>query len=129
MLFLLNDVVLNVDLEALSSPEISKVLPGMTMARVKALGAEMFSQAPRLQHVSETAGIRLATLIVAKEPEVNAALFSAPAAGCAVSAVNVRFASLTMELINDLKAFQDLGRMNKHLADFHVWGKLRAAVA
>jgi hypothetical protein len=89
----------------------------------------MFSESPRLQHVSHGGPMRLATLITAKQSDINAALFAAPAVGCPPEAVVCRFASLGIELIHDLKAYQDRRAMTKVLADFHVWGKLRAAVA
>jgi hypothetical protein len=129
MLFLLNDVVLTVEMETLSSAPVAAGLRTMSLNQIVQLGREMFSESPRLQHISQSGPLRLATLITAKQPDINAALFSAPAAGCAPEAVVCRFASLSIELIHDLKGFQDRHAMNKVLADFHVWGKLRAAVA
>lgn len=129
MLFLLNDVVLNLDLEELTTPPISQSLASMTMGKVMQLGREMFAESPRLQHLSVSGPTRLALLITAKNPEINAALFSAPNAGCSPEAVTVRFATLGIEMIHDFKAYQDRERLNKVLVDFHVWGRLRAAVA
>jgi hypothetical protein len=129
MLFLLNDTVLSLDLEQLSAAPVGASLSAMTFGQVIALGQEMFSNAPRLQHLSESGPVRLATLIAAKKPEINAALFSAPSIGCAPAAVTVRFATLSIEMIHEMKALHDNGRLNKVLVDYHVWGKLRAAVA
>jgi hypothetical protein len=129
MLFLLNDVVLTIDLEELASPQIVQSLRTMNLNQILHLGREMFAEAPRLQHLAQSGPLRLATLITAKQPDINAALFAAPAVGCAPEAVTCRFASLGIELIHDLKGFQDRHLMNKVLADFHVWGRLRAAVA
>ncbi len=129
MLFLLNDVVLTIELEQLTAPAIAQAVGSMTLAQVTALGQEMFAEAPRLQHHAHGAAMRLATLIAAKKPEINAALFSAPSVGCPPQAVTVRFASLGLETIHDFKAYQAKGQLNKVLVDYHVWGKLRAAVA
>ena len=129
MLFLLNDVVLNIDMETLAEPAIVASLRTMNLNQILQLGREMFAASPRLQHISLSGPMRLATLIAAKQPDINAALFSAPAPGCQPDAVVCRFASLNIEMIHDLKGFQDRQLMNKVLADFHVWGKVRAAVA
>ena len=129
MLFLLNDTVLSLDLDALSAAPVAATLKVMSFAQITALGREMFSESPRLQHISESGPSRLAILIAAKNPDINAALFSAPAVGCDPAAVTVRFATLSLDMIHDLKTFHDRGQLNKVLVDFHVWGKLRAAVA
>jgi hypothetical protein len=101
----------------------------MSLNQILQLGREMFAESPRLQHLSQTGPTRLAALITAKQPDINAALFSAPATGCSADTVVCRFATLGIEIIHELKGFQDRGVMTKVLADFHVWGKLRAAVA
>lgn len=129
MLFLLNDVMLTLDLNELASPQIALGLRTMSLNQITQLGREMFSESPRLQHLVQSGPLRLATLITVKQPDINAALFSAPAAGCPVEAVVCRFASLGIELIHDLKGLQDRGALNKAQADFYVWGKVRAAVA
>jgi hypothetical protein len=129
MLFLLNDVVLSVEFSELSQPAIAQSVSSMSLAQVTALGQEMFSQSPRLQHQSQSAAVRLATLITAKNPEINAALFSAPSIGCPPAAVTVRFVTLGLDMIHDFKGYQTNGKLNKVLVDYHVWGKLRAAVA
>ena len=129
MLFLLNDVILTIELEQLTAPAIAQAVRSMSLAQVTALGQEMFAEAPRLQHHANGGGVRLASLITAKKPEINAALFSAPAVGCAPGAVTVRFVTLGLETIHDFKAYQDKGQLSKVLVDYHVWGRLRAAVA
>ncbi len=129
MLFLLNDIIINIDLDTLASAPVASSLGTMSFAQITALGQEMFAGSPRLQHISESSPSRLATLISAKKPEINAALFSAPAAGCPPASVTVRFASLSLALMLDLNTFQERGLLNKVLVDFHVWGKLQAAVA
>ena len=129
MLFLLNDVVLSLNPEDLATPEIAQALRTMSFSQIAALGREMFAESPRLQHVSQSPPTKLALLIAARQPEINAALFAAPAAGCPPVAVTFRFATLGIELIHDLKGFQDRDGLSKALCDFHVWGKLRAAVA
>jgi hypothetical protein len=130
MLFLLNDVILPIDLQQLTIPEVSQSVRSMTLAQVTALGQEMFAESPRLQHhAGAAAAMRLTTLITAKNPDINAALFSAPAPGCPPSQVTVRYVTLSLDLIHYFKGQQAKGRLNKTLVDYHVWGKLRAAVA
>lgn len=129
MLFLLNDVILTLDLESLSQPAVAASFKSMTFTQIAQLGREMFSESPRLQHVSHSGPTRLATLIVAKKPEINAALFSAPAAGCKPELVDFRFATLGIELIHNLRSYQEQRALNKVMADYYVWGRLQAAVA
>lgn len=69
MLFLMNDVILNIDLQQLTQPAVAQSVGSMTLAQVTALGQEMFAEAPRLQHHTGAASaIRLATLITARIP-------------------------------------------------------------
>lgn len=43
--------------------------------------------------------------------------------------MTVRFCTLGLDMIHDFKAYQAKGQLTKVLVDYHVWGKLKAAVA
>ena len=125
-LFLLNDVVLNLDPQRLTPPLMADRFAPLTLACVERLGAELFSEDPLMPHNSPERAERLAMLIVAKAPEVNAALFAAPHRCCAVQAVGVRYASLGPSLLAGLVDRQDAGDMTAVVADREVWARLAA---
>ncbi len=96
MMFLMNDVVLNLDSRD-RPPLPAARFHALTVQAVVRLGSELFAQSPRLQHTDPEKARRLATLILAKAPEVNAALFVAPAEKCPPDQVMNRFANLSIE--------------------------------
>jgi hypothetical protein len=126
MLFLLNDVVLNLSPQRLTPPLLAERFAPLTLACVQTLGAELFCEDPLLQRNHQVCAERLAMLIVAKAPEINAALFVAPARGCPVPAVAVRYASLGPSLLAGLVERQERGAMSAVIADREVWGRMAA---
>jgi hypothetical protein len=126
MLFLLNDVVLNLSLQKLAPPLMSERFAPLTLDCVQLLGAELFSEEPRLQRLATARAERLAMLIVAKEPQINAALFVAPAKKCGPRKVAVRYASLAPDLLAGLYDRQQRGLLTAAVADTVVWGRLAA---
>jgi len=126
MFFLLNDVVLNLELQTLTPPVEARRFSALTLDCVQRLGREIFAEAPRLQHRAPERAKRLATLIVSKAPEVNAALFMAPSQECPPDQVAVRLASLDLEVLAQLHNDQQTGRLNAAVADERVWAKLAA---
>jgi hypothetical protein len=126
MLFLLNDVVLNLSLQKLAPPLMSERFAPLTLGCVQLLGAELFSEEPRLQRLAVGRAERLAMLIVAKEPQINAALFVAPSKSCAPHKVAVRYASLGPTLLAGLYERQQRGALSAAIADTAVWGRLAA---
>jgi len=126
MFFLLNDVVLNLELQTLTPPVEARRFSALTLDCVQRLGREIFAEAPRLQHRAPERAKRLATLIVSKAPEVNAALFVAPTQECPPDHVAVRLASLDLEVLAQLHHDQQTGRLNAAVADERVWAKLAA---
>ena len=126
MYFLLNDVVMNLELQALSPPMEARRFSALTFDCVTRLGRELFAEEPRLQHRSQERARRLATLIVSKAPQVNAALFVAPARGCSPDQVASRFASLDMLLMAQLHVDQQAGRLTSLVADERVWASAAA---
>lgn len=126
MLFLLNDVVLNLALQKLAPPLMSDRFALLTLNCVQLLGAELFCEEPRLQRLAMARAERLATLIIAKEPQINAALFVAPAKNCKPHQVAVRYASLGPGLLAGLYDRQQRGALTPDIADQAVWGRLAA---
>ena len=121
MYFLLNDVVLTLELQLLTPPMMARRFSALTLDCVEKLGREIYAEEPRLQHRRLERAKRLAALIVTKAPEVNAALFVAPAHGCRYDAVAVRLATLDVTLLARLHVEQQSGRLTAALADDLVW--------
>lgn len=126
MYFLLNDMVLTLELQLLTPPMMARRFSALTLACVEKLGCEIFAEEPRLQHRRLERARRLAALIVSKAPEVNAALFVAPSRGCRYDQVAVRLASLDVAVLGQLHAEQQTGRLTPMVADRLVWAQAAA---
>jgi hypothetical protein len=70
--------------------------------------------------------MRLAALIVAKQPDINAALFVAPAKGCRPEQVQSRFCAIGFEVMGLLYERQRHGALTTLEADRQVWRRLAA---
>ncbi len=127
MYFLLNDVVLTLELQLLTPPMVARRFSALTLDHVERLGREIFAEEPRLQHRIPERARRLASLIVSKAPEVNAALFVSPSRGSWPEQVAVRLASLDVDLLAQLHQDQQAGRLTSALADRLVWARASAA--
>jgi len=123
MFFLLNDVVLGLELQLMTPPVIARRFSALSLEGVQRLGREIFAEEPRLQHYKRERAKRLACLLVTKAPEVNAALFVAPSRGCRPERVAVRLASLDMALLAQLHQDQQAGRLTSVIADRLVWAR------
>lgn len=126
MLFLMNEVVLNLDALHLAPPMAAQRFAKLNLQFVSQLGAELFSEEPLLQRVAPERAARLAALIVAKAPEINAALFVAPSKGCPIDHVQSRYASLGFEVMGVLYERQRHGALTTLEADRQVWRRLAA---
>ena len=126
MYFLLNDVVLTLELQLLTPPMLARRFSALTLDCVEKLGREIFAEEPRLQHRRLERAKRLAALIVTKAPEVNAALFVAPSRSCRYDQVAVRLASLDVGLLGRLHNEQQSGQLTPALADKLVWAQAAA---
>ncbi len=123
MYFLLNDVVLTLELQLLTPPMIARRFSALTLDCAQKLGCEIFAEEPRLQHRRLERARRLAALIVTKAPEINAALFAAPSRGCRYDHVAVRLATVDVDILARLHAEQQSGRLTPTLADRLVWAQ------
>lgn len=126
MFFLLNDVVLSLDAAELAPPLTSERFAKVSLNYVAKLGQELYAAEPLLHHKDVEKAQRLAALIIAKQPNVNAALFIAPSRGCLVDQVQVRYAQLSMEIMGALFSRQKAGILTNLEADRHVWRRLAA---
>lgn len=126
MLFLMNDVVLNLDSIKLSPKMAGRQFSALTMQSVKRLGQELYAETPLLHLMRPQRAMRLATLIIAKAPSINAALFTAPTFGCRPDEVTVQFASVDFPLMARLSSRQDEGLLDTVWTDRQVWRRLAA---
>ena len=126
MLFLLNDVMFSLNPEELAPPVEAVQLEALTLKAVGRLGQELYAVEPLLHLKSPERAKRLAALIVAKKPEINAALFIAEARGCQVEHVAVRYAALDIAVLGALMERQNSGTLTNAEADRQVWRRLAA---
>lgn len=126
MLFLLNDVVLSLDTAELTPPLTRERFAKVSLNYVAKLGQELYAAEPLLHHKDPEKARRLAALIVTKAPDVNAALFIAPARGCLTEQVQVRYAQLSPEIMGSLFSHQKAGVLSNAEADRQVWRRLAA---
>ncbi len=126
MLFLMNDVVLSFDATELTPPMTRDRFAALSINSVAELGKELFAEEPLLHHKDLERAQRLAALIVAKAPEINAALFIAPGRGCLKDDVQVRYAQLSVEIMGALLQRQKAGALTNVEADRQVWRRLAA---
>ena len=126
MLFLLNDVVLTLDPGDAVPPLAAGKFADLGLDRLSALGAELFTRDPALARTNPARAKRLASLIVMKSPEINAALFVAPSIGCRPEQVACRYASLTLDILAGLNLRQQSGILSATDADNAVWRRLAA---
>ncbi|MBW3558187.1 MAG: hypothetical protein KY449_00245 [Proteobacteria bacterium] len=125
MLFLLNDVMLTLDLRA-KPPLDLRSLDALSLHAVTRLAQDMYAEEPLLHRRDPGRAQRLALLIATKSPEINAALFAAPAKGCSPQAVAVRYASLSIDVMADLQGEQNRRNLTPVIADRQVWRRLAA---
>ncbi|CAN7487183.1 hypothetical protein LJR164_003306 [Phenylobacterium sp. LjRoot164] len=126
MLFLLNDVVLNLSGAKLSPKMAGRRFRALPFNVVSKLGQELYAEDPLLHFDRPERARRLATLIIAKAPSINAALFVAPAYGCAPEDVSLRYANVDFEVMARLSSRQDQGMLDTVWTDRQVWRRLAA---
>jgi hypothetical protein len=126
MYFLLNDVVLDLDLADVTSDEAAERYGRLSLDFVASLGAELFADEPRLQATDPERARRLATMIAAVAPDVNAAIFVAPTWGCDPQAVHASFETVPPSVMADLIVRQDAGALSTLVVDNQIWRRLAA---
>jgi hypothetical protein len=118
MLFLLNDLIFNLSVIELTPPVSAAWFRSVSLGFVGELGAELYAEQPRLQILEPERAQRLAVLIAAKAPEINAAHFAAPSFECAPGEVVIRFAQIGFDAMVRLYDRQRNGELD---AEHEVW--------
>jgi hypothetical protein len=126
MLFLLNDVVFDLDEACPVSPGDARRFDKLGMDYVVELGCELFAEDPMLHRTDPTRARRLAWLIADRSPDCNAALFAAPEPACAPELVEPRFCALPSPVMRQLAGRATRGRLDAVAADKAVWGRMAA---
>jgi hypothetical protein len=126
MLFLLNDVVFDLDETCPVPAHDARRFEKLGLDYVVELGCEMFAEDPLMHRNDPVRARRLAWLIASRSPDVNAALFAAPEAGCAPDLVEPQFCALPQHVMRQLKARDGKGKLDAVAADQVVWGRLAA---
>src|SRR5438552_716613 len=127
LLFLLNDTVLELDLRSMASPTVAANLARLSFAQAVAIAREAFAAEPDLVRRSPARAHKAAILVLLKQPQINAALFVAPAVHCRAADVSARFASVATETMYEMKGLQDRGRLNPGLVNAYVWSRAESA--
>jgi hypothetical protein len=126
MLFLLNDVVFDLDEACPVTPADARRFEKLGLDYLLELGCELFAEDPLLHHNDPARARRLASLIAHKAEGVSAALFAAPQAGCAPELVEPRFCALPEIVLRHLHQRARRGALDAATADKTVWSRLAA---
>ena len=126
MLFLMNDVVLNLDSSDLKPAFKDRQFKSLSLNYIGKLGQELFAETPLLHKQDPDRALRLAALIMAKDADINAALFVAPAYDCAPEDVVVRYAGISFDVMAVLYQRQHGAGLSTVEADRQVWRRLAA---
>jgi hypothetical protein len=126
MLFLLNDVLFDLEETCPVTPGDSRRFDHLDFDYVMELGCELFAEDPLLHVNDPQRARRLAWLIHDRSPDVNAALFAAPEAGCDPDLVEPQFCALPSPILRQLKTREAKGKLDAVAADRVVWGRLAA---
>jgi len=98
----------------------------LSLEFVSSLGCELYAKHPLLHETAPERATRLAVMIQAKDPQINAALFVAPAFDCAPDQVSVRYTQIGSEIMALLFKRQQRGDLTNLVADSQVWKRLAA---
>ena len=126
MLFLLNDVVFDLDEACPVTPADARRFERLGFDYVLELGCELFAEDPLMHRNDPERARRLAWLIAQRSPDVNAALFAAPAVACDPDLVEPRFCALPDAVIRRLSTKAGKGKLDAVAADKAVWNRLAA---
>ena len=126
MLFLLNDVVFDLDDTCPVSPGDARRFESLGFDYVMELGCELFAEDPLLHQNDPVRARRLAWLIHDRSPEVNAALFAAPECDCDPALVEPLFCALPPRVMRQLQSHDRQGRLDAVTADRAVWNRMAA---
>lgn len=123
MLFLMNDWVMQFDQRAMVADLVHHNIREITFPQVLVLGQELYAEDPQLHLRQPLQARKLAALVMAKQPEVNAVLFLPPHQGCNPVDVTVRYCAVGFDLLAQLLKVQETQK-NGSWANREVWNKL-----
>lgn len=126
MLFLLNDVVFDLDAASPVTAADARRFDRLDMDYVIELACELFAEDPLMQHNDPERARRLAWLIADRAPDLNAAMFAAPEKDCAPELVEPRFCALPAPVMRQLHARAASGSLDALAADRAVWNRMAA---
>ena len=126
MLFLLNDDVFDLDEAYPVTAADARRFEKLGFDYLLTLGCELFAEDPLLHQNDPERARRLAWLIHDRSPDVNAALFAAPAVGCDPDLVEPQFCALPEPIMRQLKSRAAKGKLDAVAADRAVWMRLAA---
>lgn len=126
MLFLMNDVVFDLDEASPVTSADARRFEKLGFDYLMELGCELFAEDPMLQRNDPERARRLAWLIHDRSPEVNAALFAAPESDCDPALVEPLFCALPDAVLKQLRSKDSRGKLDAVTADRAVWGRMAA---
>ena len=126
MLFLLNDVVFQIDPPCPAPLRDERRFQPLGLDSVIELACELFSEHPELHRTHPERAHRIAWLLAKASDGLNAALFTAPHKGCAPELVEPRFGALPLPFIQHLEQRARMGQLTPNEACEQVWGPLAA---
>ncbi len=101
-------------------------LRALSLGDLIRMGQELYAEAPLLHLFDKGRARRLAALIMAKTPEINGALFLAPAYGCSAKAVSARIKRIEPPVLADLRRTQEAEGVDLTRTDSRIWRRLAA---
>lgn len=126
MLFLMNDVVFDLDEASPVTSADARRFEKLDFDYLMELGCELFAEDPLMHRNDPERARRLAWLLHERSPDVNAALFAAPEADCDPALVEPQFCALPDGVMRQLQARSGKGKLNAVTADRAVWGRMAA---
>ena len=126
MLFLMNDVVFDLNEASPVTSADARRFEKLGFDYLMELGCELFAEDPLLHRNDPERARRLAWLIHDRSPEVNAALFAAPETDCDPALVEPQFCALPERLLDQLMTRGRRGKLDAVTADRAVWGRMAA---
>jgi hypothetical protein len=126
MLFLMNDVVLELDNPKFAPKAVSRRFDALSFNAVTRLGQELYAEEPLLHLTRPDRAKRLAALILAKAPAINAAQFIATCFDGAPGEVLVSYRQVDSETMAQLSLRQEEGELDTLHTDRQVWRRLAA---
>ena len=126
MLFLMNDVVFDLDETCPVTAADARRFEKLGFDYLMELGCELFAEDPMLHRNDPERARRLAWLIHDRSPEVNAALFAAPECDCDPALVEPQFCALPTAVLRQLMTRAKKGVLDAVSADRAVWGRMAA---